>query len=358
MTVRNQFIQMIIETPDDDMPRLIFADWLEENGDLERAEFIRIQCNLAKGGLSENENNESRSREKELLDRFGWEWAEELGNRISEWQFHRGFIEKVQTCLEVSAVQIQELQQISPVRHFRDTTQLCDLTGVVQSLPRFSMLTGLEFWTLYAFDDQLVREILESPYLENLKTLILHHDRNGNLVDETVIVDGLMSPYRRNLEELAVNVDCSWRGPSNDILQAIASSPYLRNLKKLNISNAGDPGNSPQLSLETVRMLANSSNLQNLEELDLRATHATATVWEAILRIPWISRLKKVYLCDACEVPEGHWIPINGYLAEMPHWREAWQARVADIDWDTRFIDPWTGGCWKGFSWNRKRKSR
>lgn len=32
--------------PDDDAPRLIAADWLDEHGESERAEFIRLQCRL------------------------------------------------------------------------------------------------------------------------------------------------------------------------------------------------------------------------------------------------------------------------------------------------------------------------
>ena len=37
----------IAENPDDDTPRLVFADWHEENGDPARAEFIRVQLALA-----------------------------------------------------------------------------------------------------------------------------------------------------------------------------------------------------------------------------------------------------------------------------------------------------------------------
>jgi uncharacterized protein (TIGR02996 family) len=32
---------------DDNNPRLVYADWLEENGEPERAEFIRVQCELS-----------------------------------------------------------------------------------------------------------------------------------------------------------------------------------------------------------------------------------------------------------------------------------------------------------------------
>src|SRR5690349_16557452 len=44
------FLQAIREQPDDDAHRLIYADWLEEQGGAERtarAAFIRAQCRLA-----------------------------------------------------------------------------------------------------------------------------------------------------------------------------------------------------------------------------------------------------------------------------------------------------------------------
>ena len=42
------FLHAICENPQDDAPRLIYADWLEEHGQLERTEFIRAQIELAK----------------------------------------------------------------------------------------------------------------------------------------------------------------------------------------------------------------------------------------------------------------------------------------------------------------------
>jgi uncharacterized protein (TIGR02996 family) len=33
----------VLERPEDDRPRLVYADWLDENGEADRAEFIRIQ---------------------------------------------------------------------------------------------------------------------------------------------------------------------------------------------------------------------------------------------------------------------------------------------------------------------------
>ena len=41
-------IAYIIEHPDEDASRLIFADWLDEHDQPERAEFIRLQCQRAR----------------------------------------------------------------------------------------------------------------------------------------------------------------------------------------------------------------------------------------------------------------------------------------------------------------------
>lgn len=47
MTERAAMLLAIQADPGDDTPRLAFADWLQENGEPERAEFIRVQCELA-----------------------------------------------------------------------------------------------------------------------------------------------------------------------------------------------------------------------------------------------------------------------------------------------------------------------
>jgi uncharacterized protein (TIGR02996 family) len=46
MSSAKGFLQDICDNPDDDTPRLVFADWLEDEGDPDRAEFIRAQVRL------------------------------------------------------------------------------------------------------------------------------------------------------------------------------------------------------------------------------------------------------------------------------------------------------------------------
>lgn len=54
MTTGDALLQAILDEPDADDLRLIYADWLEDHGEEERAEFIRVQCELAGPRLSCN----------------------------------------------------------------------------------------------------------------------------------------------------------------------------------------------------------------------------------------------------------------------------------------------------------------
>ncbi len=55
MTDEQAFLDAIGATPDDDMPRLVYADWLEERGFSDRAEYIRLQCFLEKASRGRRE---------------------------------------------------------------------------------------------------------------------------------------------------------------------------------------------------------------------------------------------------------------------------------------------------------------
>src|SRR5262245_11888179 len=48
MTHDDPFVESIVEASDDDAPRLIYADWLEEHDDPDRAAFIPVQIELAR----------------------------------------------------------------------------------------------------------------------------------------------------------------------------------------------------------------------------------------------------------------------------------------------------------------------
>src|SRR5438552_3245579 len=90
------FLREICEHPDDDAPRLIYADWLEENGQPERAEFIRVQIQLEQfppGSVPQ----EVRERIGRLLTGRLAAWCAELPrlSGVSWGGFSRGFMSRV-----------------------------------------------------------------------------------------------------------------------------------------------------------------------------------------------------------------------------------------------------------------------
>src|SRR5258707_731391 len=95
MTHDDAFLQAIIDRPDDDAPRLIYADWLDERGD-PRGEFIRVQCALA--GMDEYDPRrwDLMARERELLSRYAPEWLGATIATLPGWRFRRGFLEWVE----------------------------------------------------------------------------------------------------------------------------------------------------------------------------------------------------------------------------------------------------------------------
>lgn len=84
-------LRSIAET-DDDVRRLVLADWLEEQGDSSRADFIRVQCELA-GQINSTERRQAlRERERQLLDTHWQEWLRQVGLPMEDVGFRGGLI--------------------------------------------------------------------------------------------------------------------------------------------------------------------------------------------------------------------------------------------------------------------------
>src|SRR5262245_26190478 len=69
MSREQSLLQAILEAPDDDAVRLVYADWLEEHGtahDTARAEFIRVQVELTKLEQHDPRRPELEEREQDL----------------------------------------------------------------------------------------------------------------------------------------------------------------------------------------------------------------------------------------------------------------------------------------------------
>lgn len=90
MSDHASFLRAICAMPDDNAPRLIYADWLEEQGDVVQAEFIRVQCELhpylsrlgfnylLHGKKTKNQLRPLIQREQKAWNIMWLRWSEEI----------------------------------------------------------------------------------------------------------------------------------------------------------------------------------------------------------------------------------------------------------------------------------------
>ena len=100
MSPHDAFLHAVLTDPTDDLPRLVYADYLDETGDPARAEFIRVQCELAKLTKDAPERPPLVEREQALLDENKERWAVPLAGPVGwmphQVRFRRGFVEEVE----------------------------------------------------------------------------------------------------------------------------------------------------------------------------------------------------------------------------------------------------------------------
>jgi uncharacterized protein (TIGR02996 family) len=179
MTDDQVLLRAIIEAPQDDAPRLVYADWLEERGapgDAERAEFIRLQLAMAALQRGEPKWMGLRRREYALWLAHRDAWVSHLP-KLARWEcrpeFERGFVEMlsctVSQFLKVAAGTVRA----TPLRRLRLTCmareQAARLADLVRC-PHLARITDLELSHL-RISDRGARELASCPYLGKVTRL-------------------------------------------------------------------------------------------------------------------------------------------------------------------------------------------
>ncbi|QEL15256.1 TIGR02996 domain-containing protein [Limnoglobus roseus] len=170
MTDEQSLLAAIHANPDDDLPRLVYADWLEESGDeaaQARAEFIRHHVRLATLDEIDPEYDTLDQRCRELLETHWSTWAADSGTedpnsayRYGYYQMHRGFSDRTylsDTDLDESTF------QASLLRHTLTDITLCNLKAdsPLPDWPRLQNVRKLFFYNdAYERDEVSVRRLL------------------------------------------------------------------------------------------------------------------------------------------------------------------------------------------------------
>lgn len=313
MTDASDFLAAIIDRPDDDLPRLVFADFLEEAGEAERAEFIRVQCELARLPPEHEDRLMLGARESLLLDDHRHEW--QIPDLRGPQGFRRGFVEVVETAAEWLLAADRPLDR-APIRDLR-IANIDDHIDAVIRLPGLNRVEVLNLRANYlGANGRLVRLFTDGPF-ERLRHLNLQNNRvwpeslgpfvhtpvaarlttlhlSGNPLADAGLEILAVAPAFTNLRELVFRNDEQSFEDSvhGNGARELADSRTLTKLRVLNLAGhaIGDSG---------LINLVRSPNVAELVELDVSYNDIGdigERGIEELVASPYLGRLKRLNL--------------------------------------------------------------
>lgn len=195
--IEHPLYQSVVDDPQNDQPRLLFADWMDESGD-PRGDFIRMQLDLANSEMYEVERRERVNQVSILLDQNRSRWngpvhrylGEVAGLRVRRrrgpircWDYDRGFIHDVM--LE-SATFLQwhdVIRRIGPLERLRllHCQKNAEALMFSQELMEYRSLCMAFDWPSTLRCNVILRAIARSDHLKNIQTLKI---RNMHVLDQ------------------------------------------------------------------------------------------------------------------------------------------------------------------------------
>ena len=282
------FLQAIRESPDDDTPRLVYADWLEERGD-PRGEFIRVQCERARLPEHHPRRVVLQYQEQALLDRHGAGWRAALPKfpGVTWGEFERGFVASVRVADFVALTRhYGEIGRAAPVTAAAVRTAHYD-----DNLRRLPALPNLRSLAARELNDR-VGELCDAAILSTLTAL----DLTGNSLDNPGLFRLTRSFYLANLRRLTLDDNAIGQYG----MDSLAGAERLANLTHLSLRGNGGGGYSddPTIGAEGVRILAGSPYLSNLTSLDLGNNEIGSEVVAPLLESRYLTKLTHLSLAN------------------------------------------------------------
>jgi uncharacterized protein (TIGR02996 family) len=265
--------------PEADGPRLVYADWLEEHGEAERAELIRVQCARCLLAEAEPAWRALAAREAELVGRARGRWREAWGS-LCHVTFDRGLA--VAMALPADAFLARGP---GPEPAVTPHLLLRSARGHVKELaahPLLAQCARLDLSYNHLGPEGLA-VLVASPVLANLRHLGLASNHLGG--EGAAVLAG--APLLGQLHTLDLRLNRLF----NPGVAALVGSPYLHGLRRLDLGG-NRAGN------EAARRLAATAGLAGLRQLDLCGNNLDATGAEALAASPLLTRLDLIDLRD------------------------------------------------------------
>lgn len=287
------FVEEIRRHPHDATPRLIYADFLEDQGD-PRGEFIRVQCELDALPPGSPQRGTLFDREQELLDRHADEWLwmlRDLGvDGLSRTCFRGGLVERIRIDARRFLANAAALCEVAPALSAVALSGAADLADELAACALPPQIDELDLGSNRLAAD-FVWSVRTATWLRQLESLRLAFNR---LDDEAASLLAKCDLRGLVALDLAANrigpaglrtlVDAAWfaglerfdlqRNPIGDAgLEFLCRSANVAALKHLDVSACG---------IASLQPLVRSSRFESLRHLALRANRIDAAGWQGL----------------------------------------------------------------------------
>jgi len=301
----------VLAAPDDDAPRLIYADWLDEQGESDRAEFIRLQIREANMADEDPEKPGVHARAEYLGRTHHVEWASRLPQFEGvHWEvFDRGFFVAARfDHPDRFFAHVGDVFAAAPIQELR-LHQFNNTHG-----PRLANTRQLRAVRVIDLNDGNkianlgIEALMESRHLGRLAVLALR----GNGLGSAGVRAIAMSSYARSLKRLRLDrndlfddgaryiaeshaltklqqLDLERTRTGDDAVKALARTKLVRGLRVLNLSNN-------QVTDAGLTALAGSDAVAEIRVLFLSGNAITDAGVAALAASPRLARVKFLYL--------------------------------------------------------------
>ncbi|MCU0703501.1 MAG: TIGR02996 domain-containing protein [Fimbriiglobus sp.] len=270
MDPREPFLKAIIANRQDNLPRLVYADWLEESGEPEniaRAHFIRTQIHLEAAVPRTKVYRELKALETRILDYYLDDWRYELpefvryGSAVDQVQWRRGFPD------DLGPMTFDQFQHHG--------------SGAVETLP----LLGVQITNGGAFIHfrrfpvlSHITRLRIGPRFDGLVEGLVWHENGVDTVASNTTESLLLAPVFTSLRHLDLSENQLTDAWLVRFASAFANASFSPTLETLNLS--GNFG----ITDAGANVLATAPGFDRLTKLHLRDTSISRSGWAMLVR--------------------------------------------------------------------------
>ena len=284
-------LKAILAAPADDLPRLVYADWLDENGQPERAEFVRTEIEMATMMPDRDTAPSARDQPRyrplerragELWNAHYQTWFPGLDKYADEYQTHRGFPYHAAVAARRFVTHSAALFRIAPTIFDVIIDKIGGNAAALAKCEAFAHVERLSFFET-PFRTAEAEAFFPCEHLHKLKVLDVAY------TDHQIGPDGAESlalcPSLVSLEDLNLNSNAIHDTGAAEIL----GQRKFRTLREIDFGNNG-------LSSAVAEDFVVNRHLDQLRILDLSWNHMTATGVNVLCGVPHLARLERLEL--------------------------------------------------------------